>query len=612
MFVIDVIPFARTASTGALSYRSRTRVRLGTLITIPLRRQAVPGIVVACVPVREAKAAIKSAPFALRASAPQAHGIVPVAYRTAATAIAEYHATSLGSVFRKILSETIIRTGFPKRFAAGAGTHVTFIEAPYLRRLQTYRDQLVRAQGGGSVLVIAPTTIEVARLARDLGSAVVITGEISARRRGEAVIAAARAALVITTPQYAFVPIERLAHLIIERESADGYVDFKTPQIDWRIAIRALAVARNTPITYGDYPLRLDIRPTPEAPMRRARGCTIELVDMRTKNQLVGKEPVAQAAAFAAVPKPLMKALAQVVATGGRAVVCAVRRGYAPAVVCRDCGTTVRDAHHRALTLATIHGKRVLRSADGSVLRDARALCDVCGSWNLLPLGIGVERVAEEITRTLPRARVVRFDADTIRTPAAARRAAALFTTPGTVVVGTAATLPWLDPATPFSLAIIASADALLALPFWRSRERFVRLALALAERSERLFIATRRLDDTACSALTTTTLAPFFIEETALRNAFHYPPYGHVLVIRVQGDISRLDGDEARVRSMTMPHDLIRLPDRLPTRRRGRERVRTLVAKIPRDAWPNALLSECLATLPPNISITIDSESLW
>ena len=82
----------------------------------------------------------------------------------------------------------------------------------------------------------------------------------------------------------------------------------------------------------------------------------------------------------------------------------------------------------------------------------------------------------------------------------------------------------------PLSLAAIASADSLLALPFWRARERFVRLGLLLTSIAPRALIATRLPDDAAVKTLRDPKDTSFFDEESSLRKALGYPPYGTLI----------------------------------------------------------------------------------
>ena len=103
MFVLEIIPFSRTAPQAPLSYRSVADLSPGTLVSIPLRKKTVLGLVVGSTPVLEAKSALKQASFSLSKSTDLAQGKLPSTVIEAAKNIALYHATTLGAVLSSLL-----------------------------------------------------------------------------------------------------------------------------------------------------------------------------------------------------------------------------------------------------------------------------------------------------------------------------------------------------------------------------------------------------------------------------------------------------------------------------------------------------------------------------
>ncbi len=372
----------------------------------------------------------------------------------------------------------------------------------------------------------------------------------------------------------------------------------KRPYIDMRVALQMLARHRSVPIWFGDLPLPLEYRNSGKV-VRMSAPVTI--LDARTDKDKERK-------AFTAVPEEMLAAVRSAVAKGGRAIVLAVRKGYAPAVICRDCSNLVKDERGHPFALVSSKEKMVLRSADGAVKRDADVVCAHCGSWNLMGLGVGVERVYAELKAALPDTDVIRFDAEEVKTSTSMKAALKRFAEPGTIAVGTEGMLPLLAADVQISVAGIASADSLLALPFWRARERLVRIGYQLRERSDELIIATRMPDEGAFAAIKDTD-ADFFEEEAAMREALSYPPFGHLLVFHASGTKARIDEAAALITSVLAPHAVTRLPDRMVLR--GKWRL-SMVAKFPKDSWPDQALSARLAALPLWIETHIDAESLW
>lgn len=595
MYVIDVIPFSKGAPPGALSYRSSKELSPGALVSVPLRKKRVRGIVVSVSEVRDAKAELKRASFSLSGNLEEL-GSLPPELIEALRDAAVYQGASLGAVLSQLL-EGMLPEEVPTSFAPGTGYVRTSIERPYEARVAEYRKRIETAEG--TTLLVTPTLVEAARFKEAFKSLkpLVLSSTLTPTKR-ETALAAARDAtgLVIATPAFSFVPIQHLGQIVLDRVSAGTYRFQKRPYTSMVHALEYLAHARALPLVLGDFPLPLEYRE--EGTLSSEGLGSMRILDVK-------QEEEKQGTVFKAVPGPMREEIGRALEQKGRIAVFVARRGYAPAVVCRTCGASVKDAHGRALTLATEKGERVLRTNDGTTLKDADAVCDVCGSWNLLPLGIGVERVVEELAEAFPDTTIVRFDTDTIRTPAQARKAVLSMQEPGTISVGTEFMLPWL--AYDLDLACVASADSLLALPFWRSRERFLRLLLSLREHAKETLVATRRMDETALLAAGDVEHETFFEEETGLRKILGYPPFGTLIALACVGTAAQLDAAQTHIKELSA-YPLSQSSDR--PREKGRL-VRTWVLSLPEGVWPDIVLSQKLAALPLSIRVLIDPDSL-
>jgi primosomal protein N' (replication factor Y) len=608
MFVIEVIPLSRNAPAGTLSYRVSAKLAPGSLVEVPLRKQRIPGIVVGIESVRDARTTLRKASYTLRAGNPKLVGTIPSAYIDAAKETAALHATTLGAVLAALVPEIIPPGGF-ETLKRGEGFKESVIELPETERAAAYvKRASLAAADNLATLVLAPTVVEAERLAdycKSEGLATtLLTGALSGKRRALALAEAANAkGVVVATPSFCFVPIRNLGGAVLERESAGSYVGQKRPYLDTRVAARALARARGLTLTLGDYPLRMESRPKTASPLAATALGSISILDVR-------KKPEEQKTEFKAVPDAIREELKKVVRAGGRAAVLTVRKGYAPAVVCKDCGTLVKDERGRPLALVgTASGKPVLRSADGETRRDAKALCDTCGSWNLLPLGIGVERVVEELRKALPEAEIIRFDAESVKTPKQAKIAVTAASAAGTILVGTEAMLPWLDPSIPLDYAAVASADSLLALPFWRARERLVHLVLTLHSKAKRVAVATRKPEDAAFTTIKNPADTAYFEDESMLRKALKYPPYATLISLTYEGSKERVEATAAQIAERSKEFAPLQPAPRPATKGRYRG---TTVLRIAASKWPDEKLGAILATMPPGVRVLIDPESFW
>src|SRR2546426_6843016 len=105
----------------------------------------------------------------------------------------------------------------------------------------------------------------------------------------------------------------------------------------------------------------------------------------------------------------LRTALQRTVARGEQAILYLNRRGFATVVLCRDCGFVAKCpacdipyAFHLGGSLVCHRcGRRAARAPDR---------CPACGSPRIRQLGVGTQRVEEEVRAAVPRAKVIRLD----------------------------------------------------------------------------------------------------------------------------------------------------------------------------------------------------------
>jgi primosomal protein N' (replication factor Y) len=111
---------------------------------------------------------------------------------------------------------------------------------------------------------------------------------------------------------------------------------------------------------------------------------------------------------------PLLRAITRHLTMGNQVLVFLNRRGFAPTLICHDCGWVARcsrcDAH-----MILHRGKRQLRCHHCDAQREVDTLCPECNSPDLRPLGHGTERIEEALKEHFPTTEVIRIDRDSTR-----------------------------------------------------------------------------------------------------------------------------------------------------------------------------------------------------
>ena len=611
MYVIDVIPLSRTAP-GVLSYRSKQDLAVGTIVSITVRRTATQGIVVGSMPVTAAKEMLKHARFLLSRSIPSASGSLPQAVLSAAERAAAYHATTSGAVLAAMFSEHI-RTGIELPAAAleqGKGYEQRICEAPLQERTAEYTKAIRTCTASGkAALLIAPTLPELTywKDAFAKQKPLVLSGALTGPKRAKAITeAAAHTGLIIATPSFSWVPIEQLRLMILDRVSAGTYTLPKRPYLSIPYAVDALMQERAVPLMIGDFPLPLEYR-KPGTLLSAQSAAHVKVIDARKpKDSQEAEQP------WTAIPASVLNSMRAEINDGGRVVVLAARKGYAPSVVCRDCGQTQTDERGMAYSFSIAGNERVFRTSDGHEIEAKRA-CQRCESWNLLPLGVGIERVEEELRAVFPEAPILLVPPELLTSPRKARTAVQESHQTGSILIGTEALLPWLyagiQPDARLPLGVIASADSLLSQPFWRARERFVRLTYFLAGLCSDVLLITRHPDDTAVDAAAHPDSPAFWQEERTLRQALMYPPYGTLITLTMEGSQMKLGFMAKEMLAQLEKYN----PAQLPSRNiQGSVWRITIVLNLPANAWPDTELASYIQQLPPTVRVRINPESLW
>jgi primosomal protein N' (replication factor Y) len=278
---------------------------------------------------------------------------------------------------------------------------------------------------------------------------------------------------------------------------------------------------------------------------------------------------------------PLLDALRRVEENRTKAILLLNRRGVAPALHCRACGTTIRCPNCDVALV--LHGDSSLRCHHCGFTRDAPTHCPACESPDLARLGAGTQKLERDLARELPDLELIRLDADAIAKPEHLAASLARFAeASGAVLLGTQMVAKGHH-FEGVELAAVVDVDTGLGLPDFRAEERTFQLITQLAGRSGRdapgrVLVQTFQPDARPVVYATRHDVSRFLTEELERRRALEYPPFAHLVRIVVTGPsielvVKALDEIKAGVHGAELlgPAALLRL--------RGKHRAQ-LVAK--------------------------------
>ena len=241
--------------------------------------------------------------------------------------------------------------------------------------------------------------------------------------------------------------------------------------------------------------------------------------------------------------------------------------------------------------------------------RSAVETCKVCDSWKLTPLGIGIDKVAEEITRLFPDIDVVKIDSEATKTEKKIQEAMEAFKAkPGSVLVGTELAL--LHLAEKVDHVAVVSLDSLFALPDFRIQEKIMYTLIRLRTMANRsILVQTRKPEEKVFDYGLKGNLSDFYRETLVERKQFKYPPFTMLIKITIQGEKESIAKEMSDIQKLLEPHEIDIFPAFTSTVR-GKFVIHGLL-KVDPHIWPDAELIAKFRSLSQNVSVRINPESL-
>ena len=213
------------------------------------------------------------------------------------------------------------------------------------------------------------------------------------------------------------------------------------------------------------------------------------------------------------------------------------RRGFAPVVECHQCGWVPTCQHcdvsltyHRQMNQLTCH-------YCGYTYR-VPTECPCCGSTDLRTRGFGTEKIEEQVREVFPEARISRMDLDTTRTRNAYERIISDFSARRTnILIGTQMVSKGLD-FDHVSVVGILNADAMLNQPDFRAYEHAFMMMSQVSGRAGRknkrglVILQTKQPKLPVINYVVRGDYMALYKDLIAERQAFHYPPYYHLVYV--------------------------------------------------------------------------------
>ena len=424
-----------------------------------------------------------------------------------------------------------------------------------------------------------------------------------------------------------FAPLENLGLIVIDEEHDGAYKNEEGFRYHAADLAGRLAIQAGCPLILGSATPALETRHRAETGQirrlslpRRVGGRPLPAVQIVDLGKEKEKNPRGRKLILS---RPMRAAIEQTMADGGQTILFLNRRGFSTRIFCFQCGHAERcDDCDVALVFHAADYKLKCHYCD--LEREVPETCNGCGDPETALLGVGTERLEEEVQTVFPNARTMRLDRDV-----AAKRGhtesvlKALKNEAVDIVIGTQMVAKGHDfPGV--QLVGVVAADIGLHLPDFRAAERTFQLLTQVAGRAGRasrpgrVVVQTFVPEHYALAPVGSHDFEGFYREEIAHREALGYPPFGRLsrIVVHAEEEEHARQGIEAVARAArAMIPDGARLevlgPSPAPIARlRGRYRFMCLLKGDDEAALRRASKAALAAgrALPRDVQMALDA----
>lgn len=355
-------------------------------------------------------------------------------------------------------------------------------------------------------------------------------------------IARGEASIVIGARSAIFAPLKNIGIIIMDEEHSDSYKQGdKSPRYHARDVAIWRAKYHSCPVLLGS------ATPSLESMARAEKGVyqllvlkervnekslpNVEIIDMNKE----AKNGISH------ITNRLLGELSSCIDRGEQAILFLNRRGFSTFVTCKNCSETIK-CPNCDITLTYHKSNRMLRCHYCGYATPLPKVCPHCKEEALSDLGVGTEKIEEELHGLLPNARVLRMDVDTTSRKGAHKKMIDAFRNHEyDILLGTQIVAKGLD-FSDVTLVGVINADTSLNIPDFRSSENTYSLLSQVAGRSGRsqktgkVYIQTFNPDHYAISFVKEHDYLGFYREEMKIRRRLGYPPFYFLCYLKISG----------------------------------------------------------------------------
>lgn len=605
MKIVTIVPFVKALNAEKLTYFSGKEISVGDIVTAPLRNKEIEGMVLQVEDISAQKGDIKEADFNLKKIIKiKGSSIFLPSFLKSCDLVKDYFVASTGQVLNTLVP-SLLFTNYQEINKKSVSDHVRgplarekySFQAPTEDRLvifKTYiRESFAKKE---SVYLCFPNISDAKYFYKSLQKGIeeysfLIHGGSSKKEfieKYNKIVDSEHPVVIFSTPSFFFVPRNDFGTIIIERESSGGYVSLQKPYLDARIFAEAISYEQNTKIIFADSILRTEtIWKTRTGELSEFRPLNFRLPEKEEEEIIDMKENKNKD--FQIISKKVFQKIKQTMQNGSRIFLFTLRKGYATTTICNDCGTVVTENGEPVILYEDREkGIRYFKTIKTKKIISAEKLCENCGGWNLATLGIGTQKVYEEVLKIAEKERVFLMDKETVKSEKDAEKIMKAFeSTPGSILIGTE--LAFFYAKQEIENVAVISFDSLFNIPNYNIYEKIIDLIVLLNSYTKKsLLVQTRNPDEKVLLHIKNRNLLQFYKDDIENRKKYNYPPFYTIIKVGCVGNLEEKENIKEYLNESYKDYK----PIIQETRTGKTEFTVTMIIKIERSLWSNQILS--------------------
>lgn len=355
-------------------------------------------------------------------------------------------------------------------------------------------------------------------------------------------IVSGEAKIVIGARSAIFAPLNNIGMIIIDEEHSDSYKqDDSNPRYNAKDIALLRGKYHNCPVIMGSATPSLEVFARAKKGVfkllelpNRINGKSLPHINIVDMNEMISKTK----GHFSPV---LLEAISARLLKNEQIILLLNRRGYSSFVTCKNCGYTFK-CPNCDITLTYHKSSRTLRCHYCGYGTKVYDTCPECHEKSINDLGVGTEKVEEELNKLFPESKILRMDFDTTSRKGMHEKMIKDFKNHEyDILLGTQIVSKGLD-FDNVTLVGVINADTSLNIPDFRSSETTFSLLAQVAGRAGRsdkegeVVIQTFNPEHYAIQYTKRYDYLGFYNKEMSIRRELKYPPYYYICYVKISG----------------------------------------------------------------------------